>query len=449
MPDPRQRPKILLFGGTTEGRQLLRAGLPAYYCAATKYGAALGHEARRDDAEICAGRLSADEMTALLRRGGFAGAIDATHPYAADVKANIDRACAETGTPCFRVVRAASDLGKDAASTVAPPAVVGSAEEAVAWLQEHPGRVLLTTGSKELRKYEALPDYRERLCVRVLPTTEALAATEAMGIPPTNVIAMQGPFTAAENCAHIARLHADILVTKDGGAFGGFAEKRAAAESCRAQLLIVRRPQTDAPDATQTGTVEDALAWANDLLGRAFSLPDRQTAATSPVPLFPLFVDLAGRGVLVAGGGRVACRKARTLLGCGASLRVVSPEISEELAVLAEAHAPRVELIRARFESRMLDEPLRGAPPPAMLVAATDDRAANRAAGEAARARGLHVNVADAPAECTFYFPAFLHAEGFAAGISSSGRSPAACGRLADRLRPLWRAWVADALQDT
>ena len=105
------------------------------------------------------------------------------------------------------------------------------------------------TGAKELAAFAALGP--ERLFPRVLPTREGIAACEAAGIPHKNIIAMQGPFTYALNCALMEQFSIRYLVTKDGGAVGGFAEKAQAAQDTGAQLIVVRRPAENGQTAAQ------------------------------------------------------------------------------------------------------------------------------------------------------------------------------------------------------
>lgn len=81
----------------------------------------------------------------------------------------------------------------------------------------------MATGAKELAQFAAIPP--ERLYPRVLPTLESIAACEAANIPHRNIIAMQGPFSFALNQAMMEQFHIRWLVTKDGGAAGGFDEK--------------------------------------------------------------------------------------------------------------------------------------------------------------------------------------------------------------------------------
>ena len=67
-----------------------------------------------------------------------------------------------------------------------------------------------------------------------------------------NIIAMQGPFSLALNVALMQQFGVRYLVTKDGGAAGGFAEKVQAAARTGAQLVVLRRPP-------ETGETEEAL----------------------------------------------------------------------------------------------------------------------------------------------------------------------------------------------
>ena len=76
----------------------------------------------------------------------------------------------------------------------------------------------------------------------MLPTVAGITACEAAGIPHRNILAMQGPFTEELNIALLRQFRIAFLVTKDGGAAGGFAEKAQAAEQCGVQLIVLRRP---------------------------------------------------------------------------------------------------------------------------------------------------------------------------------------------------------------
>ena len=159
-----------------------------------------------------------------------------------DATKNIRAACAAAGVEYHRLLREESPLP-------AGSMVFSTAAHAAAFLAGCSGNVLLATGAKELAAFAALGP--ERLFPRVLPTREGIAACEAAGIPHKNIIAMQGPFSYALNCALIKQFSIRYLVTKDGGAVGGFAEKAQAAQDTGAQLIVVRRPAENGQTAAQ------------------------------------------------------------------------------------------------------------------------------------------------------------------------------------------------------
>ena len=76
----------------------------------------------------------------------------------------------------------------------------------------------------------------------------ARAACEAAGVPHGNIIALQGPFTRELNEALMRRFDIGYLVTKDGGAPGGFGEKAQAARNVGARLVVIRRPADSGED---------------------------------------------------------------------------------------------------------------------------------------------------------------------------------------------------------
>ena len=243
--------KLVIFSGTTEGREFSRAaaalGAAVTVCVATDLGAE--EQGSAPGVTVHAGRLDADEMAALLRNAALC--VDATHPYATEATHNIRAAAGMAGVEYHRLLRRASEL--PAGSVVLP-----GAGEAAAYLADKAGRILLTTGAKELPAFATLDP--ARLYPRVLPTLAGITACEAAGVPHRNIIAMQGPFTLGLNVALMRQFEIDYLVTKDGGAQGGFAEKAEAAAQCGAQLIVLRRPDE------QGETAETILQRCRELL---------------------------------------------------------------------------------------------------------------------------------------------------------------------------------------
>lgn len=136
--------------------------------------------------------------------------------------------------------------------------------------------------------------------------------------------------------------------------------------------------------------------------------------------------------VLVVGGGRVAAGKGRRLAEAGFELHVVAPAIDPALAALAAQHHARA------FEPG----DLAGA---ALVLACTDDRGVNRTVGELARAAGIPVLVADAPAESTFHMPAVSRRGAVRVAISTDGAAPSVAKALREAVDELLAARDWDA----
>ncbi len=229
--------KFCVFGGTTEGRKL--AGFlsaqpcETTLCVATDYGGTLVPESGH--LTVSAKKLPVDEIVAMLEREHFDLVIDATHPYAASITKSIARACEQTGTERWRLLRGASAVSDDAV-------FVESTMDAVRFLEQTDGNILLTTGSKELGLYKTLADFETRVWARVLPLASSLALCAEAGLQSSHIFAMQGPFSEDMNVAMLRSVQASWLVTKDGGAPGGFDEKLSAAKKAGARLVVVGRP---------------------------------------------------------------------------------------------------------------------------------------------------------------------------------------------------------------
>ncbi|AYC33092.1 uroporphyrinogen-III C-methyltransferase [Pseudomonas cavernae] len=146
----------------------------------------------------------------------------------------------------------------------------------------------------------------------------------------------------------------------------------------------------------------------------------------------PLFHNLQGRTVLVVGGGEVALRKARLLADAGAQLRVVAPEIEAQLTELVGQKGGET-WVRGYRESDLAGCVL--------VIAATDDQPLNAQVSEDAKARGLPVNVVDAPALCTVIFPAIVDRSPLIVAVSSGGDAPV----LARLIRAKIETWIPAA----
>lgn len=143
---------------------------------------------------------------------------------------------------------------------------------------------------------------------------------------------------------------------------------------------------------------------------------------------YPLFLDLTDQPVTVVGGGKVATRKARSLLAAGASVTVISPDATSAIQRLK-----KIRWLRRPY--RQGD--LRGA---RLVVAATDNLDVNRRVCSEARRRKLLVNCAAPPEAGNFIVPSVVRHGAFTIAISTGGASPSMAKALRKKLERTLRS---------
>jgi uroporphyrin-III C-methyltransferase/precorrin-2 dehydrogenase/sirohydrochlorin ferrochelatase len=146
--------------------------------------------------------------------------------------------------------------------------------------------------------------------------------------------------------------------------------------------------------------------------------------------MYPAFLRLAGRKVVLVGGGRVAAGKLQGLIVEGAHVTVVAPDIRPEL------EQPDVRLERRCFEEADLDG--------AWYVIAAAPPEVNRQVLVAAERRQLFVNAVDDPPHATAYAGGVVRRDGVTIAISTDGRAPALAGLLREALD----AWLPGDLDE-
>jgi uroporphyrin-III C-methyltransferase / precorrin-2 dehydrogenase / sirohydrochlorin ferrochelatase len=157
--------------------------------------------------------------------------------------------------------------------------------------------------------------------------------------------------------------------------------------------------------------------------------------AIGVVALFPVFLKLAGRRVLVVGGGPVAAGKLRALLDAGADVTVVAPEIGDEV------RSAWVTIVNRAFVPSDLDG--------VAFVVAAAPPSVNHEVAEAAHARGLFVNAVDDVDSASAYAGAIVRRAGVTLAISTDGAAPALAGLLREALEAVLpddlEAWMTCA----
>lgn len=397
--------QLLIFAGTTEGRELIetllaRGGCTVFVCVATDYGADL--LPRHPALHIQTGRLDQSAMETFIRAHSFSVIIDATHPYAKEATENIYGASLRTKTPYLRLLRESQG--------VMDSILVPSTEAAAAFLNTVTGNALLTTGSKELAAFTAVTDYQERLFARVLPTASVLEQCQKLGFSGKHLIGMQGPFSEALNLALLQQIQAKWLVTKDSGAPGGLEEKCRAAQKAGAQVIVIGRPK----EPQETGYSMEEILRKLFPQGPSAALPASEK-------YFPLFVSLQKKRVVVVGGGRIAKRRVQALLDFGCWITVIAPE-SE-----IPSH-PHIQWKKRPYQPEDLAEA-------DLVLAATNCRTVNHAVFLECAQQNLPVNVADCKEECSFFFPALIHQGSAVIGVTASGLDHTLAKSIAENIR--------------
>jgi siroheme synthase-like protein len=136
----------------------------------------------------------------------------------------------------------------------------------------------------------------------------------------------------------------------------------------------------------------------------------------SGVSGYPVNLLVAGRRCVVVGAGRVAARKIDALLGAGADVVVVAPEVGPE--VRGWADGGRVTLLERAFDPSDLDGAW-------LATTATGVPGVDHAVFVAGEARTVWVNSADDPANCSFTLTSVVRQGDLVVTIGTGGRSPA------------------------
>lgn len=230
--------KVIIFGGTSEGRsatqERLKAGDTVIVCVTSDY-------ARRllpSGPQVLTQAMDEVQMRELIIRERPDEIIDATHPFAVRVSENIRRAAADSGVPIRRILRA----GSGHCAWIHDVEWAANPAEAAEALARTKGNILLTTGSHTLSVYTHRLG-TERIFARVLPMVAALQLCEELGLPSGHVIAMQGPFPSSLNGALYDALGIRVLLTKDSGEPGGVSDKVLPALERDIHVVVIRRPE--------------------------------------------------------------------------------------------------------------------------------------------------------------------------------------------------------------
>ena len=127
----------------------------------------------------------------------------------------------------------------------------------------------------------------------------------------------------------------------------------------------------------------------------------------------------------MVGGGKVALRKVKMLLECGAKVVVISPKIHRDLSQLAKDKA--IQLIKRDYERGDLKEAV-------IAISCTDVKEVNRKVADEAKKTGVLVNITDDLEPSDFIIPSFFRRGNLTVAVSTSGKSPAFARKIRMKL---------------
>lgn len=229
---------ILVFAGTTEGRELAEilsaSRVECDIFVATEYGGKLVNNL--EGIKVHEGRIDVCEMRNIYKELNPRIVVDATHPYAEIVTDNIRKSLEGLDIKYLRLKRNEDDnLGES----------YKDISDCAKSLINTKGNILITTGSKELQEFTKYSELKERIFVRIIPGVESLNKCYEAGLSGKQIIAMQGPFSREMNEAIIKQYDIKHLVSKSSGKTGGMDTKIAACINTGIRMHIIDRPDKD------------------------------------------------------------------------------------------------------------------------------------------------------------------------------------------------------------
>jgi len=209
---------ILVFGGTTEGRQaaqvLEEAGNVYYY--STKRGEqqlTLHHGMHVD------GAMDEETMTAFVNEHGIRLIVDAAHPFASQLHQTIASVASKLMIPVIRYER------------IYPPR-----DPDIIWIDDY-GQVptdihtlLATTGVQSISRLKWLEAKGVKVIYRILNRESSILLAHQQGISDEQL------------CYYPETPEADAMLMKESGLSGGFAEKVEEARQHSMKIIVIKRP---------------------------------------------------------------------------------------------------------------------------------------------------------------------------------------------------------------
>ena len=211
--------RMLVFGGTTEGRKavevLEEAGTTYYYSTKTgEQDVAMRHGLR------IVGALDGEAMRAFCREHGIRLIVDAAHPFAAQLHRTVAAVSEELNIPAVRYER------------IYPPR-----DASITWIDDYsqiPADIrslLATTGVQSIGRLKYLEERGVWVVYRILNRESSIRLAHEQGA------------TDDQLCFYPQTVEAEAVLMKESGESGGFIEKIAEARAKGMRIIVLKRPE--------------------------------------------------------------------------------------------------------------------------------------------------------------------------------------------------------------
>ncbi|BBM46192.1 precorrin-6A reductase [Leptotrichia trevisanii] len=259
--------KIWIIGGTKDSRNILNEILKIgendiIISTATEYGGKLlENVAKNKNVHVISEKLNVLQIEEMILEKNIDLIIDASHPYAQNISNTVismvsylnERVTQEKKVKYIRFERKMVDYGNKNIFKFQ------DLQEIIKFLRQFENKTILSTlGSNTLAEIKEVGE-KNRLFVRILPTTSSIQNAEELGYLPKNIIAMQGPFSKNMNVVMLQDLKIDYLITKESGETGGELQKVKACQECGVTILAIKRPVLDY--GTVFNTIEELMRY--------------------------------------------------------------------------------------------------------------------------------------------------------------------------------------------
>jgi precorrin-6A/cobalt-precorrin-6A reductase len=234
--------KIIVMAGTSDANQIIRdlknrsMDIQIIATTVTATGALLARGSGAD--KVISKPLNSEELIEVIQKEKVDLLVDATHPYAVEATINAIKSSESENISYIRFERNKTIL--KSSNLIYH---VSSFREGAELLSNLVGGKVFHLAGVSTIKYIMEFIKPERVVARVLPLTYSINKCQELGLPPENIIAMQGTYTKDFNLSMMKEYNVDAIITKDSGVSGGTPEKIGAALEMGIPVIMVDRPE--------------------------------------------------------------------------------------------------------------------------------------------------------------------------------------------------------------